>query len=309
MRGSGDSSMDLRQFRYFIEVADRLSFTKAAKRLHVSQPTLSQQIRALEQTLGTDLLARSASGLALTQAGVAFLDRARAAIREAIGAVEDARAASAGFLGRLSVACGPLAEYCILHDVLQLARTKSPKLSIRLRFLPENEQILGVLAGTADVGFMGCFSQTPDPNLKYEPLYPEHGIVMLPATHRLAARRAVKLSDLAEDPWIVPTRDQSPVVHDVFLAECQKSGFAPKINIAADWYSRFPLVASGAGVCVGAFTLLKFRRPKIKFILIEPRVTVDMGMITKREDQSPQLDEFRGLVKEALALRASEMGA
>ena len=309
MRGSGDSSMYLRQFRYFIEVADRLSFTKAAKRLHVSQPTLSQQIRALEQTLGTDLLARSASGLALTQAGVAFLDRARAAIREAIGAVEDARAASAGFLGRLSVACGPLAEYCILHDVLQLARTKSPKLSIRLRFLPENEQILGVLAGTADVGFMGCFSQTPDPNLKYEPLYPEHGIVMLPATHRLAARRAVKLSDLAEDPWIVPTRDQSPVVHDVFLAECQKSGFAPKINIAADWYSRFPLVASGAGVCVGASTLLKFRRPKIKFILIEPRVTVDMGMITKREDQSPQLDEFRGLVREALALRASEMGA
>jgi DNA-binding transcriptional LysR family regulator len=66
--------MDLRQFRYFIEVADRLSFTKAAKRLHVSQPTLGQQIRALEQTLGTDLLARSASGLALTQAGVAFLD-------------------------------------------------------------------------------------------------------------------------------------------------------------------------------------------------------------------------------------------
>src|SRR5258705_7615724 len=84
MRGSGDSSMDLRQFRYFIEVADRLSFTKAAKRLHVSQPPLSQQIRALEQTLGTALLARSASGIALTQAGVAFLDRARAAIREAI---------------------------------------------------------------------------------------------------------------------------------------------------------------------------------------------------------------------------------
>jgi DNA-binding transcriptional LysR family regulator len=301
--------MDLRQFRYFIEVADRLSFTKAAKRLHVSQPTLSQQIRALEQTLGTDLLARNASGIALTQAGVAFLDRARAAIREATAAVEDARAASAGFLGRLSIACGPLAEYCILHDVLEIARVKAPKLSMRLRFLPENEQILGVLAGTADVGFMGFFSETTDPHLKFEPLYPERGIVMLPATHRFASRRAVKLSELAEDPWIVPTRDQSPVVHDVFLAECHKAGFAPKINVSADWYSRFPLVASGAGVCVGASALLKFRRPKIKFIPLDPIVTVDIGMITKREDHSPQLDEFRGLVREALALREREMQA
>jgi DNA-binding transcriptional LysR family regulator len=301
--------MDLRQFRYFIEVADRRSFTKAAQRLHISQPTLSQQIRALEQALGINLLVRSASGIDLTQAGIAFLDRARAAIREATAAVEDARAASAGFLGRLSIACGPLAEYCILHDVLELARSKSPKLSIRLRFLPENEQILGVLAGTADVGFMGFFSETPDPHLKYEPLYPERGIVMLPARHRFASRRAVKLSELAEDSWIIPTRDQSPFVHDVFLAECEKAGFAPKINVSADWYSRFPLVASGAGVCVGASALLKFRRPKIKFIPLEPSVTVNMGMITKREDNSAQLDEFRGLVKEALALRVRELQA
>jgi DNA-binding transcriptional LysR family regulator len=297
--------MDLRQFRYFIEVANRLSFTQAAKRLHISQPTLSQQIRALEQTLGTELLVRGTNGIALTQAGIAFLDRARAAIREATGAIEDARAASAGFLGRLKIACGPIAEYCILHDVLALARDKAPKLDIRLRFLPENEQILGVLAGTADVGFMGCFSETRDPHLNYESLYPERGIVMLPCTHRFASRRAVKLSELAEEFWILPTRDQSPVVHDVFISECHKAGFAPTINFAGDWYSRFPLVASGAGISVGVASLLKIRRPKIKFIPFEPTVTVDMGMITKHDDRSPQLDEFRGLVKEALALRAA----
>lgn len=153
--------MDLRQFRYFIEVADHLNFTRAAKQLHISQPTLSQQIRALEQMLGTELLIRGTKGITLTQAGVAFLDRARAAIREATAAVEDARAASAGFLGRLNVACGPLAEYCILRDVLALARTKAPKLHIRLRFLPENEQILGVLSGIADVSLMGCFPKLP----------------------------------------------------------------------------------------------------------------------------------------------------
>jgi DNA-binding transcriptional LysR family regulator len=300
--------MDLRQFSYFIEVADRLSFTRAAKRLHISQPTLSQQIRALEQTLGADLLVRGSNGIRLTQAGIAFLDRARAAIREATAAVEDARAASAGFLGRLNVACGPLAEYCIMHDVLALAKTRAPKLHIRLRFLPENEQILGVLRGTADVGFMGCFSETPDPHLNYEPLYAERGIIMFPSAHRFASRRTIKLSDLTKEPWILPTRDQSPVVHDVFLAECQKAGFSPKINASADWYSRFPLVASGAGLCVGASTLLNFRRPKIKFIPLAPEVTVNMGMITKRDEQTPQLNEFRQLVKEALALRQAEIG-
>jgi DNA-binding transcriptional LysR family regulator len=300
--------MDLRQFRYFIEVADRLSFTRAAKHLHVSQPTLSQQIRALEQTLGTELLARGSNGITLTQAGLAFLDRARVAIQEATAAVEDARAASAGFLGRLNIACGPLAEYCILQDVLALARNKAPKLQIRLRFLPENEQILGVLAGTADVGFMGCFSEIPDPHLNYEPLYPERGIVMFPSDHQFASRKAVKLSELAEESWIIPTRDQSPVVHDVFLVECQKAGFSPRINSSADWYSRFPLVASGAGLCVGASSLLKIRRPKIKFVPLKPTVTVDMGMITKREAQTPQLSEFRELVREALAMREEEIG-
>jgi DNA-binding transcriptional LysR family regulator len=298
--------MDLRQFCYFIEVADRLHFTKAAKRLHISQPTLSQQIRALEQTLGTELLVRGSDGVVLTQAGVAFLERARAAVHEARAAIEDARSASSGFLGRLNISCGPIAEYCILHEVLTLARAKAPKLQIRLRFLPENDQIHGVLSGTADVGFMGFFSETPDPHLNYEALYPEHAIVMLPSTHRFASRCSIRLSELAEDSWILPTRDRSPVVHDVFVEECRKAGFVPKVNFSSDWYSRYPLVASGAGVCVGASSLLKFRRPKINFIPFDPGFAVDIGMITRRGDDSLQLDEFRQFVTEALAMRQAE---
>ncbi len=104
----------------------------------------------------------------------------------------------------------------------------------------------------------------------------------------------------------MPTRDQSPVVYDVFVSECHKSGFTPNINVAADWYSRFPLVASGAGISVGVASLLKIRRPRIKFIPFEPSVTVDMGMITRHDDQCPQLNEFRDLVQEVLALRAGE---
>jgi DNA-binding transcriptional LysR family regulator len=295
--------MELRQFRYFIEVATSLSFTRAAKRLHISQPTLSQQVRSLEHALGAKLVVRNSGGLTLTQAGKAFLDRATTTLREAQSAIDDARAASEGFVGRLNVVCGPIAEYCVLQDVLAIARKKAPGLRIRVRFLPECEQIMGVLAGAADVGMMGCFSPCADPHLRYETLYPEKAIVMMPSTHRLARRKSVRLADFAKDWWILPSRDQSPVVHDVFVSECQKEGFQPKINTSADWYSRFPLVASGAGVCVGAASLLSFPRPRIKFTLIEPVITVDMGMITRVGENSPQIDEFRKIVHQAVELR------
>lgn len=296
--------MDLRQFRYFVEVATNLSFTRAARRLHISQPTLSQQIRALEQVLGTKLLVRNTGGLELTQAGAAFLERATATLHEAQGAVDDARAASAGFIGRLSVVCGPIAEYSILQDVLAIAREKAPGLRICVRFLPESEQVLGILGRTADVGIMGCFSPSADARLRYETLYQESGIVMMPSKHPLATRSRVRLVDFAKDWWILPSRDQSPVVHDLFVSECQKAGFQPKIRTSADWYSRFPLVASGAGVCVGASSLLSFRRPRIKFTLIDPTTTVDMGMITRISDDSAQLNEFREIIREAVGMRA-----
>jgi DNA-binding transcriptional LysR family regulator len=306
VRRNDERAMDLRQFRYYIEVTEQLSFTRAARRLRISQPTLSQQIRALEHIVGTDLLMRGPSGLVLTQAGLAFLDRARVAVREAQAAVEDARSASAGFAGHLNIACGPVAEYCILQDVLALAKKKVPKLRFRLRFLPENEQILRVLNHTSDVGFMGFFSPATDPQLKYEPLYPEHGVAMIPSKHRLAHCRRLRLRDLAEESWILPSHDQSPVIHDAFVLECQKAGFNPKIDVSADWYSRFPLVASGEGVCVGSSFLLKLRRPKIKFIPLHPVFSVEIGMITRYEKQTPQLDEFRTLVREAIALRDAQ---
>jgi DNA-binding transcriptional LysR family regulator len=297
--------MDLRQFRYFIEVANHRSFTRAARRLHISQPTLSQQIRSLENLLGTKLFVRSSGGLTLTQAGNAFQVRASATLREAQSAIDDARAASEGFLGRLEVVCGPMAEYSILQDVLAIARRETPKLNIRVHFLPESDQIIGVRAGMADVGFMGCFSASADPNLVCETLYKECGIVMMPSTHRLARRKTVRLSDFAKEKWILPSRDQSPVVHDLFIAECQKAGFQPRINASADWYSRFPLVASGAGVCVGPASLLSFRRPPIKFAMIDPITTVDIGMITRVGDHSRQLEEFRRIVRKAVELRAN----
>jgi DNA-binding transcriptional LysR family regulator len=233
--------MDLRQFRYFVEVATNLSFTRAAKRLHISQPTLSQQIRALEHALGAKLFVRNTTGLAMTQAGKIFLERTSTTLREAQAAIDDARAASEGFVGRLNVVCGPMAEYCILQDVLAIAREKAPQLRIRVRFLPESEQVLEVLGATADVGIMGCFSPSAHPHLRYETLYQESGIVMMPSSHRHAARKSVQLAEFANDWWILPSRDQSPVVHDLFVSECQKAGFQPKINTSADWYSRFPL--------------------------------------------------------------------
>jgi len=196
-----------------------------------------------------------------------------------------------------------MAEYCILQDVLALAKKPVPGLQFRLRFLPESEQVLRVLNYTSDVGFMGFFSPGVDLLVRYAALYREHAIVVIPSAHRLARKRSLRLSELSDEWWILPSRDQSPVIHDVFVAECHKAGFTPKINTSADWYSRFPLVASGAGVCLGASSLLHFRRPKIRFIPINPEISVELGMIMRIDDQMPQLDEFRAIVQRAVAQR------
>ena len=151
-----------------------------------------------------------------------------------------------------------------------------------------DEQILRVLNHTSDVGFMGSFSPASGPRLKYEPLYPEHAVVMIPSKHRLAHRRRLQLSDLAGDSWILPSHDQSPAIHDAFVTECQKAGFNPKIDISAEWYSRFPLVSSGAGVCVGSSFLLQLLRPKIKFIPLHPVIPVEMSIVTRYDNQTSQ---------------------
>ena len=147
--------MDLRQLRYFVAVAEELHFTRAARRVHVAQPTLSHQVGLLEKELGVTLLTRSKRHVELTHAGRIFLNEAQRLLRSADDAVQAAQSAQAGRLGQLMVVCGPTAAYVGLLGMLELYRRGSPQVDLHLIESPVVDAVVTVEQGSADVGLDG----------------------------------------------------------------------------------------------------------------------------------------------------------
>ncbi len=240
--------VELRHLRYFVAVADSLSFTGAAERLGVSQPPLSQQIRDLEAELGTPLLWRTSRSVALTPAGTAFLARARHILAEVEEACTEARAVGAGRSGTLdvgltgSILAGPLGR------LIRLFGERYPAVLVRLHEMPPGEQPAALHAHRTDL----CFLRRPpeDPSLRVVRAWPEAVGVALPAGHPLAERAAIALGDLSDEPFVsLRLRDSR---FATYLQEaCLSAGFVPRIvQQVVESASLVNLVAAGLGVAL-----------------------------------------------------------
>ena len=148
------ASMELRHLRYFVVVAEELHFRRAAERLHMSQPPLSQQIRALEEEVGATLLLRNQRKVELTAAGAAFLERAREILAPVEDAARQARRVQRGEVGRLAVGFVGSAMYSFVPELLRAFREQSPDIALRLHELGTSEQLRQLEDGRLDVGFM-----------------------------------------------------------------------------------------------------------------------------------------------------------
>src|SRR5262245_26825869 len=193
--------MELRHLRYFVVVAEELHFRRAAERLHMSQPPLSQQIRALEAEVGATLLLRNQRKVELTAAGAAFLERAR----EILAAVEDAaleaRRVQRGEVGRLAIGFVGSAMYSFVPDLLRAFRERYPDIQLRLQELGTSEQLRQLENGRLDVGFMRTPSTRPE--LRAETVLEERVVAALPDAHPLAARARLRLTDLEGQPLVL----------------------------------------------------------------------------------------------------------
>jgi len=296
--------VDLRQVRYFIAVAQHLHFCRAARRLKISQPTLSQQIRALEKQVGAELFDRNPKGIALSTAGSAFLNRARQAVREADAAIQDARDAKNGVDGHLKILCGPLAEYVLLKDVLRLMRDSFPTLVIEIDFSPGINHLGSIADGTFDAAFMTSHSSSSNPSLLSEPLYHEECVVMLPNDHPLARSRTVSLSQLVHETWILTDLCETAMEEERLASSCRAAGVQPKLLRPTDWHSVFPLVASGAGISLVPAALETIRRPELRFVPLSPAMQIPVNLIRRREDTSPYLLQFLEHATQAVAARS-----
>jgi DNA-binding transcriptional LysR family regulator len=295
--------MDLRQVRYFLAVAQHLHFCRAARRLKISQPTLSQQIRALEKRVGAELFIRHPKGIGLSPAGSAFLHKAQLAVSEADGAIQDALDAKNGVTGHVKILCSPLAEYTLLKDVLRMMRQSCPALIMEVHFSSGTNHLSSVADGTFSASFMSCHSALSNPVLLCETLYHEECVVMLPESHPLARSRSLSLHQLAQETWIVTELSDAILQNTPFSSGCDGAGFDPKWIRPAEWHSLFPLVASGAGISLVPAALQLIRRPDLRFVPLADGLQIPVNVITRANDPSPHVLQFRQCAAQAFAMR------
>jgi DNA-binding transcriptional LysR family regulator len=243
--------MELRHLRYFLAVAEELNFTRAAERLGISQPPLTQQIKALEAELGVSLLDRSAYRIELTDAGRVFAAEAARILGDARSAVQAARRAASGATGRVRVGFTESASFNpLVTSTLRRFRSDFPAAEVSLEERPSTELIVALREERIDAAFV----RPPLPaerGLTLELLEKEPLVLAVPSGHPLVDRQQVELGSLAAETFILYPRAVRPGLADTVVAACQAAGFTPKVGqYAPQLSSTINLVAASLGISI-----------------------------------------------------------
>jgi DNA-binding transcriptional LysR family regulator len=277
--------VELRRLRYFVAVAEELHFRRAAARLHLAQPALSQQVRKLELELGVDLLNRSRRGVALTPAGAAFLDEARLVLRQADEAARAAHDARSGSLGRLRV--GVLADMMPEALARTIVRFSSshPGVEVRPETVTVRRAIEDVLNGRLDIAAVGLPAPVGDLTITH--LGREGTVVAVPERHPLSGRTSIPLDRLTDTPLILLPRSSNPAFHDGVIAGFRGAELAASFHEAAEPQVEHVLllVAAGGGLAVlPASAAERYSTPGVRFCPLDPPApSTDVGLVTRPE--------------------------
>jgi len=295
--------IELRHLRYFIALAEERHFGCAAKRLHIAQPSLSQQIRRVEEELGTALIDRTSRPIRLTAAGAAFLEDAQATVDQARRTVEGARRAADGQLGHLCVAAIPWAYNEILPSAVRTFRGRAPNVSLDLS-LPTTigDPVDALLKKRLDAGLAAFHGLVVRPRtLKVETLLEDPIVAVVARDHPFASQTAVSLNDLASQPFVSMARAAAPKLIDEQTALFRKRGLIPNVvQEAPDIHSQLGLIAAGLGVGLHLDSFRKLSRQDLAFVPLKDQApTVPLLMIWRGEDKRRHLRLFLDSVREA----------
>ncbi|HEY9854276.1 MAG TPA: LysR substrate-binding domain-containing protein [Stenomitos sp.] len=295
--------MELRHLRYFVAVAEELHFGRAAQRLQMAQPPLSQQIRALEGELGVELFERTRRSVRLTSAGKAFLAETYRTLAQADHAVDVARRVSRGEMGRLKVGFVSSAAYNVVPDLIRLFRSQYPDILLELRELTGDMQLENLRSGQIDLGFYrldpGYAQQLREGTFQVETVLREPFLIALPEQHPLAMQPELTLAMLEGEPFVLFPRHQSPSFYDLIVRLCQEAGFSPTIvQEAMLMQTIVSLVAAGIGVALVPASLEHLRRTGIVYRrLVEPQAFAELSAIWRADDASPVLERFLAVMR------------
>ena len=284
--------MELRQLRYFVAVAEELHFRRAAARLHVSQPPLSQQIAALEAELGCRLLERTRRRVALTPAGAAFLRDARATLAELEVAARTARAIDAGQAGLLRVNFVGSALLSLVPGIVQRFRRARPEVEIELRERSTVEQLRALDTGVIDVGLVRPPIEAHD-QLRTQVLMREPTIAAIPAGHPLARMRRIPFKRLAAEPLVLFPREQAPGYHDLLTGRLAATGHSPHVaQYAPEMLTIIGLVAAGIGVSPVPASVAHLALDGVTYRRLSGAPQTELLAVTRAADESPLARAF-----------------
>jgi DNA-binding transcriptional LysR family regulator len=297
MRSRYGNDIGLRQLRYFVAVAEELHFGRAAQRLSMAQPPLTQQMQKLEAALGCRVFLRQPRNTTLTEAGVVLLGEARRLLGAFDETIERTRRAGRGETGQLTVGVPPSVMLTKLPSAIRKYRERFPEVRFTLRELSTSAIEAALEAGQIDVGFLrgpcGAFGS------EFE--FAEGVIAVLPAKHALASSPRLTLRHLAGEPFVFFPRRLGEAFYDQLLSYCVEAGFTPRIvQEATQWQSIVTFVEAGMGVSIAPASVEKFRRSGVVYRTL-PGLSTTVTVCSHGRKNSPASEAFLRLARAALA--------
>lgn len=292
--------MELRHLHYFMAVAEELNFSRAAERLHIAQPPLSQQIRQLEAELGFQLFHRTKRTVRLTEAGIVFFAETQKIMRQLENAILIGRQTSRGEVGQLAIGFASSAVHNVLPGILQAFRTAIPSVKLQLRELTTDQQLEWLQQGRIDIGFVR--PPVEENNLSYEVIFSEPLMLALPETHALCSQELVSLRSLSGEPFILFPRSLAPGLYDPIISLCQQAGFSPILaQEATQMQTIVSLVAAQMGVAIVPASMQNLQRSGVVYKQLQETTPMVAIALIWRSLPSPTVLRFLEVARQVTA--------
>jgi DNA-binding transcriptional LysR family regulator len=300
-----NQNVELRHLRYFIAVAEELHFSRAAEKLQIAQPPLSQQIRQLERTLGVRLFERNHHSVALTNAGQVFLEEARIILDQVEHALARVQDAQRGLVGQLDIGfiSGASATDTIIPDMLQVYCQRFPAVSVRLREMHLQEQLQALQEQQIQVGFLARSQEIPT-EFDSEVIQRIPFVAVFAPQHRFASQPSVALHSLVNEPFIFCQRQASRFLYDQIIQLCD---FSPRITQeVSDIRMLLGLVAANLGISIVPASAMALRNQGVVYrplTDLDGDITIETVLVWRRKDISPLVQEFLAVARWVLEQR------
>jgi DNA-binding transcriptional LysR family regulator len=296
-----DYQIELRHLRYFVAVAEELHFGRAAVRLHLAQPPLSQQIRKLEDIVGHPLFLRTSRAVKLTAAGEIFLERARRTLRSVGEDLAEARSVGRGELGALRVGFISSGMLTPLPSMLGRYRRKHPRVDLQLREGFSSGMTNALLDGAIDVAFLR--DGGPVEGLEVETLFTEAFVAVVSASHPLAHRKTLSAAALRDEPFVLFTPHAGHLAYEKTASLCEEHGFRPRVvQEAPQWFTVLRLIGAGLGVTIAPTCVERIAGPDaVCLTLSGTSVRSDVEIAWRIGEDRAIVTAFCDLAREMLA--------